>query len=68
MLKWWNLKKNKCPKCNKDFTNVKVKVYEAMAILHHPCGFKISEQRFKEIASGQVEQDLDAQRDMLHVE
>lgn len=59
-LKWGNLKKNKCPQCEKDFTKgLKVVLGTLMT---HTCGFGISEQRYKEIVSGMVEKQL-SQRD-----
>jgi hypothetical protein len=63
-MNWYNLLKNKCPKCNKDFmkglkvekleceTTQKRTVQDAFpSTMIHPCGFKITEQRYKEIVA-----------------
>lgn len=51
-MKWYNLLKNKCPKCNKDFMKgLKVESNMQPSTFHHPCGFKITEQRYKEIVA-----------------
>ena len=59
-MNWYNLKNNKCPKCNKDFMlglNVESNMQPTM--FTHKCGFKISEQRYKEIVSGMVSKELE---------
>lgn len=64
-MKWINLKNNKCPCCNKDFVKGLVvtsggKIDDMVAgdlsgkMMIHPCGFMITEQRYKEIISSQV--------------
>lgn len=51
-MNWFNLKKNKCPQCNKDFLkNLKVESNTQPSMFTHSCGFKISEQKYKEIVS-----------------
>ncbi len=59
-MKWHNLKKNKCPKCDKD-TALKspFEYISATGMLVHECGFKISKKRYKEIVTSMVESDLD---------
>lgn len=46
-MKWYNLKQNKCPQCNKDFFDFKP------TFIKCPCGFTISLKRFNEIVSEQ---------------
>jgi hypothetical protein len=36
-----------------------------VSLLTHPCGFKISEQRYKEICSGMTIQDLEKQIEVV---
>lgn len=61
-MNWQNLKKSKCPQCNKDFTRgLSVKSNMQAVMYTHNCGFKISEQRYKEIVSDMVEQKLERQ-------
>lgn len=51
-MKWENLRKNKCPKCNKDLlTGLTIKPLSKNPIWSHVCGFKISEEKFKLIVS-----------------
>lgn len=55
MLNWQNLAKSKCPQCNKDFTRgLSVESNMQATMYTHNCGFKISEQRYKEIVSNIV--------------
>ncbi len=62
-MNWFNLKKNVCPKCNKDFMEgLMTYPTDSGQTLAHPCGFKISEQRFKEIVSGMVDGELENNR------
>lgn len=59
-MKWQNLKNNKCPQCNKDFmVGLNVESNMQPAIFTHKCGFKISEQRYKEIVSDMVTKGLE---------
>ena len=55
-MKWFNLKKNKCPKCGKDLM-FGLGVPKGMLMCN--CGFKISEKRCKEIVTKTVESDLE---------
>ena len=55
-MKWFNLKKNMCPQCNKDFTQ-SAEFTSTMIICN--CGFKISPKRYKEIVTSQVEKNID---------
>ncbi len=61
-MKWYLLKKNKCPKCSKDLT------YSTSTVNHDgnmenlitcACGFKISEQKFGEIVASIVGTDIE---------
>ena len=68
-MHWQLLKNNRCPKCRKDF----IKGLETTkggyiddiekgnmsgTMFHHPCGLMITEQRYKEIISDQVINNL----------
>lgn len=58
-MNWNNLKKNKCPKCSKDFG---FRAFSKPDIIECPsgvCNFSISHKRFSEIVNSQVSQDLD---------
>ena len=58
-MKWENLKKNKCPQCNKDFLKgLKTIPVSGEQLMLHPCGFKITEQRYKEVVSSMVSKEL----------
>lgn len=58
-LKWFNLKKNKCPKCGKDLASVFYDGGERGQLIMCTCGFSISPRRMKEIITSQVEADID---------
>lgn len=45
-MKWFNLKNNKCPQCSK-----------ALYGYSCPCGFRISEKRWKEIVADMNQKD-----------
>ena len=51
----YNLKKNKCPQCNKDFL---IGMTVRSNIFHHKCGFVISELRYKEITMSMNADDV----------
>jgi len=57
-MNWQNLKKNKCPQCNKDVVRYPFNYVPFKDMLEHPCGFKITQKRFSQIVSGMVEEDL----------
>lgn len=58
-MNWPNLKKNICPQCNKDFIKgLSVESNMQPTTLTHSCGFRIREQRYKEIVAGMVEKGL----------
>lgn len=60
LMKWENLRKNKCPKCNKDFANAnRTQNSQGTVFFTHLCGFIIRESRMKEIIHEQVAQDID---------
>lgn len=68
-MKWFNLKNNRCPQCNKDFMKG-LEVTEGGTIdameagdmsdkmLIHPCGFMITETKYKQVVSGMVVESL----------
>ncbi len=54
-MKWWNLKRNKCPQCSKDFV---LGLTTVDGLLAHECGFKIRHTRYNEIVADMVNQDI----------
>ena len=53
---WFNLKKNKCPKCGKDWAfDVKIEGN----LMRHGCEFVISQKKYRKIVTGMVVSDLD---------
>lgn len=60
-MRWYNLQKNKCPQCNRDFTkNLGTRpMKDGGKMMTHKCGFQISEQRYKEIVSDMVSNNID---------
>ena len=62
-MNWWNLKKNKCPKCGKD-TALKspYNFIPETKMFTHPCGFKISKKRYTEIVTKMTDKEIDAIR------
>lgn len=56
-MEWFNLKKNKCPKCGKDFM---LGLATVDGLLAHDCGFRIRESRYKEIVNDMVKRDIDS--------
>ena len=59
-MKWENLKKNKCPQCNKDFTTgLKIESNMQPTLFIHKCGFKIYEKRMNEIVSDMNTKDVE---------
>lgn len=74
-MKWFNLKSNKCPQCNKDFmrgletkkidstqmsalSNLGGNISAINVLMIHPCGFKITDQRYREIVSEMTTKQL----------
>jgi Zn ribbon nucleic-acid-binding protein len=58
-MNWSNLQKNKCPQCNGDFTiGLTIESNMVPTMMTHRCGFKIGEQKFKEIVAGRIEQRI----------
>jgi len=51
-MKWYNLKSNKCPQCSKQL--------QFDQGIYCGCGFKISEQRYKEITSDMTKQSVNS--------
>lgn len=58
-MNWSNLKKNKCPQCNKDCVRYPFNYVPVTNMLEHPCGFKITQERFIAIVSGMVSEKLE---------
>ena len=56
-MKWDNLKKNMCPKCNLDWTKADNAHFGAMVVICK-CDFKITEMRMLEIVNDRVNKDL----------
>lgn len=68
-LKWHLMKRNRCPKCSKDFSKG-LEVTEGGYIddmergdmrgkmMHHPCGLMITKEKYLEIISNQVVKHL----------
>lgn len=58
-MRWDNLKKNKCPQCNKGLTKdarkVVIKDEEA---LRHTCGFTIRVTRMTQIIAGKINEEI----------
>lgn len=55
-MKWDNLKLNKCPQCNKDFSEKSFNRLTMMIICD--CGFKIAEERMRTIVTDRVDTQL----------
>lgn len=55
-LKWFNLKKNKCPKCNADWA--KFLVIRDNLLGCGKCDFAIGKSKYNEIVTSQVEVDI----------
>lgn len=60
VLKWINLKLNKCPKCNRSWSSLWVATF-ANGNIECKCGFKISEKRMSAIVADMVQQGLNAE-------
>ena len=64
-MKWSNLRNNKCPQCNKDFaTGLSVESNMQPTMFKHKCGFKISEERHKEIVADMNTRSLQGKQDV----
>lgn len=55
-MKWNNLKRNKCPQCNKDLITGMEST--TGGLIYCGCGFKISPKRMSEIVTSQVNRDI----------
>lgn len=58
LLRWDNLKKNKCPSCGKDWLQMGNAEFKADKIIC-TCGFKITEKRMAEIVNDRVRKGLE---------
>ena len=56
-MNWFNLKKNKCPKCGKELEFHPHSYLITCSSLI--CGFQISKRRLQEIVSGMVNDGID---------
>lgn len=56
-MKWFNLKQNKCPKCNKDFL-IYAKFYPSGSI-ECKCGFFITKEKMDELVAKIVGDNID---------
>jgi len=59
-MKWFNLKQNKCPQCDKLFGFLS---FNVKGLVTCPCGFKIRENRYTEIVNSQITRDLEKKWD-----
>lgn len=55
-MKWYNLKQNKCPNCDKPIVGYH---FFPGNLMKHPCGFVISVKKFSLIVSSQITQELE---------
>jgi hypothetical protein len=55
-LKWYLLKQNKCPQCGDDFD---INNVNSNLMIWCPCGFRISEDRYKQIVTEMVNKEID---------
>ena len=70
-IKWYMLKKNKCPKCGKALTYSSSTINDTgniESLITCVCGFSISEQRFGEIVAGIVTRDIEGDYQNIKVE
>jgi hypothetical protein len=59
-MKWSNLKKNACPKCDKDWAyDIVEAIISGVSYLKHGCGFMIRQARYSQIVNSQVTTDLE---------
>lgn len=63
MMKWDNLKVNKCPQCNKSIASAKYDPVKKMIMCK--CGFKITENKMAEIVSSKVNKELEENEDNI---
>lgn len=62
-MNWYNLLKNKCPKCSKSIAGY---YHAATDMFECACGFKISQQRYKEIVTDQSGHQLRREAENHH--
>lgn len=66
-LNWYNLQKNKCPKCNKDLMaglntqNIMPMGGLPDVMYIHPCGFQITESKYKQITTDRVNRQIETE-------
>lgn len=56
-FKWYNLKSNKCPKCNRDWLVHNNANFGADNVVCK-CGFKITSKRMSEIVNDKVNREI----------
>lgn len=62
-MKWDNLKKNKCPACNKDWAVPgNMQHHTDHKMIECKCGYKISEARMTELVNEKVGKNLDEEQ------
>lgn len=66
-LRWWNLRKNCCPKCGRDFFK-SAKTEISKDEIHCVCGFFISTKRYQEIVNDLNTKDVEQKLDQLEME
>lgn len=68
-MKWFNLKQNNCPKCNRTFGYRAVVTKKGFIVCDTPkCEFVISEKRYSEIVNSQINADLERKWDAMENE
>ena len=56
-MRWFNLKSNKCPLCNKAFSDSSFS--KKLYFIVCNCGFQISNKRYSEIVNDMTNQDIE---------
>lgn len=61
-MRWENIKKNKCPKCSKDFLESNVTMIGGMiknrVVWHRECDFQITEDRYIQVLKERLTPEL----------
>ncbi len=66
-LNWKNLKENKCPQCDRDFTvGMSMEFRQdflsekpAEKFITHKCGFAVSERQYSQVVNSQITAELE---------
>lgn len=71
-LNWWNLKKNKCPKCGRDWARHMKEYFdeklEEKVFFCEYCQFKIRLSVYKKIITNQTNKEIEDQRNFENIE